>query len=339
MVNRLLCVLLTMLCCEAALCGVRIERGSVDVAGVGKLKSVTSVPEGASGKLPALLLAGWLSCDSVDSQDESDGFIHFLKDVGEQSGFIVMRVDKPGVGGSDGKCVEADFQSELAGYRAAWQALAARADVDTARMFVLGLSNGGGIAPLVAGRPAAAGFVAINGWSKTWFEHMMAIERRRLTLAHRTPAEVNARMRATAEFYNEYLNRRRAPRAILAERPALAVAWEGTSDTQYGRPAAFFQQLQALNLGDAWNNVKVPVLAMCGGQDWIMDCEDHRLIASAVNGNRAGMATFVEIPEMDHLLMKHSSMKAGFDGKESGTFAAESVRTVVQWLRAQAALP
>ena len=174
---------------------VTVTHDTVPVAKVGKLAAVTTVPP-TSGRKPALLLAGWLSCDSVASTNESDGFVRFMKEVANRSGFVFMRVDKPGVGGSDGNCAETDFKTELEGYRAGWHQLAARSDVDTSRMFVLGISNGGGFAPLVPSDPPAAGYISIGGWSKTWFEHMIAFERTRLTLQGTPADKVNALMKA-----------------------------------------------------------------------------------------------------------------------------------------------
>ena len=61
-----------------------------------------------------------------------------------------MRLDKPGMGDSEGDCRETDFDTELSGYRAAFAALKAHPRVDPARIGLLGISNGGGFAPLVA---------------------------------------------------------------------------------------------------------------------------------------------------------------------------------------------
>jgi len=60
-----------------------------------------------------------------------------------------MRVDKPGVGESEGVCKRTDFLTELSGYRAAFDSLRKCQFIDLDRVFV-GLSNGGGTAPLVA---------------------------------------------------------------------------------------------------------------------------------------------------------------------------------------------
>ncbi len=70
----------------------------------------------------------------------------------------------------------------------------------------------------------------------------------------------------------------------------------GTAEQQYGRPIAYYQQLQALNLQAAWAEVKVPVLALHGEFDWIMSRGDIETIAALVNQNVPGKAEFVELP-------------------------------------------
>src|SRR5256884_8677822 len=53
--------------------------------------------------------------------------------------------------------------------------------LDPDRAIVIGLSNGGGFAPLVAKRHAVRAFVAAGSWGRTWYQHMLENERVRLT--------------------------------------------------------------------------------------------------------------------------------------------------------------
>jgi hypothetical protein len=61
--------------------------------------------------------------------------------------------------------------------------------------------------------------VVDGGWIKTWYEHMLEIERRRLTLAGHGAAELNTIMKRVEEFYSGYLLDRLPPREIFARRP------------------------------------------------------------------------------------------------------------------------
>lgn len=300
-----------------------------------RVRTIVTRPRNAPGKLPAVFLVGWLSCDSVEypSGPGDDGFAQLLHDIATQSGHVLIRMDKPGVGDSEGPgCSETDFRTELAAYRAAFRTLKRYDYVDPERVFILGLSNGGGFAPLVPQEEKVRGYVVAGGWSKTWFEHMLEHERRRLQLGGKKPGEVTEAMKGFAEFYTDYLRRKMTPREVLKSKPHLAPLWYGGPEHQYGRPASFFQQLEDLNLGAAWEGVEAPVLVMYGEYDWIMSRDDHQLIADTVNSRQAGRANFVGLPKTDHLFMTYESMPRAFAG-DGGRYNKAATEHVITFLR------
>jgi dienelactone hydrolase len=73
-------------------------------------------------------------------------------------GFITMRVEKSGVGDSQGEpCASIGFSEELSGYRAALAALRTHPEVDHERIYLLGISLGGLFAPILASDVPVAG--------------------------------------------------------------------------------------------------------------------------------------------------------------------------------------
>src|SRR5262249_23163355 len=85
---------------------VAVELGSVRNARGQRLRTLVTIPR-AGGKLPAIFVAGWLSCDSVEvAPNARDGISRLLRQVISESGAIVARVDKAGVGDSEGNCAE-----------------------------------------------------------------------------------------------------------------------------------------------------------------------------------------------------------------------------------------
>src|SRR5437870_1951947 len=117
-----------------------------------RLRRITTIPQNTTGKLPTVFMVGCLSSDSLEQPGmRSDGFAELMYEIASRSGFITVRIDKPGVGDSEGPaCAQADFQTELAAYQDAFYALFAIDRVDTGKIFLVGFSNGGGFAPLVA---------------------------------------------------------------------------------------------------------------------------------------------------------------------------------------------
>lgn len=307
-----------------------------------RLRTIITRPQGSKGKLPVIFVAGWLSCDSVEAPPgtkEATGIV--FQGLAQLPGFSLFRVDKQGVGDSEGDCAENDFESELAGYRAAFRALKNYDFIDLNQVYILGISNGGGFAPLVpetdAEKGQVRGYVVVGGWVKTWFEHMLEIERRRFALMGKSPAEVNERMKRAAGLYYDWLIKNKSVDQILNENPEWAELWPEEKDHAhlYGRPLAFYRQLQSLNLAAAWSRVKVPTLLLHGQFDWIMSREDHELIAQYVNANRPGAARFIEVSEMGHTFQHYLSFADAFHGKEA-QFDPKVLQLLTDWFKRQA---
>lgn len=306
-----------------------------------RLRTIITKPHNAAGKLPVVFVAGWLSCDSIEApegtRDES-GIL--FRQLAQLPDYVLFRMDKQGVGDSEGNCKENDFTSELAGYRAAFHSLSKYSFIDPNRVYILGISNGGGFAPLLpetaAEQGQVRGYIVVGGWIKTWFEHMLEIERRRFALTGNSPGQVNERMKRAASLYHDWLIKLRKVSTIIAEDEAMSSVWpEGKDfDHLYGRPLAFYQELQNLNLAAAWSGVKVPTLVLHGQYDWIMSREDHELIARLVNANNPGAARFLEVPEMGHTFQHYTSLADAFAGKSTGP-SKEGMKLVTGWLTEQ----
>ena len=302
-----------------------------------RLRTIITKPRNAKGKLPVIFVAGWLSCDSIEAPagtKDASGLV--FQSLARLPQFSLFRVDKQGVGDSEGVCGENDFESELGGYRAAFRALKNYEFIDTNGVFILGISNGGGFAPLIPESPAeqqqVRGYISVGGWAKTWFEHMLEIERRRFALMGKMPAEVTEMMKRAATLYYEWLIKGRGLDDILKEQPQLADLWpEGKDHTHlYGRPLAFYQQLQKLNLAAAWSRVTAPTYALRGEFDWIMSREDHQLIAAYVSAN-GGDAYAYEVPKMGHTFQHYLTLADAFKGKEA-PFDPKVIQLLTDWL-------
>jgi pimeloyl-ACP methyl ester carboxylesterase len=315
--------------------GVDVVYTDVAVPNGDRVRLILTRPRGANGALPAVFVVGWLSCDSVSwPRGAPFGFAHLVHQIARESGTVTIRMEKPGVGDSRGpRCAELDFERELAAYRAAFAAVVRMAQVDARRVFLLGLSNGGGFAPLVAQETPVAGYVVVGGWVKTWYEHMLEHERRRLTLTGRAPADVNRAMAHYATLYERYLIEGLTPGAVVRQDPTLRADWYDADDGQYGRPARFFQQLQAQNLAQAWSSVRAPTFVVHGEYDWIMSADDHRIIADIVRRNGA-QVTLVEAPRTNHVLEVLPDAHAALDG--NGPYNVEVGSQIVRWVREQA---
>jgi len=292
-----------------------------------RLRTFITRPNIATGRVPAIFFVGWLSCDSMEypDADTKDGFGILLRRLISQSGYATVRMDKPGVGESQGDCSKVDFTAELSGYQSSFDEMFKYDFIDPARIFVIGLSNGGGTGPLVPRQHPVRGYIAASSWGRTWYEHMLDLERRRLMEAGIAPADVNTAVKAFVEFYTLYLMKGMTPGQIIAAHPEWKSLWYDAPDGQYGRPAAFYQQLQALNLGEAWQKVNEPVLVIRGTGDNIMSRADSEAIARIVNQVHPGHARYLQIDDMTH----------GFT--VSDKFYDDLIPTILHWMKEQLA--
>jgi len=290
-----------------------------------KLRTFVTRPTGTTGKVPAIFFVGWLSCDSMEypSEHPSDGFGVLMRRLIDQSGYATVRMDKPGVGESQGDCSRADFQSEMQGFQAAFDSISKYDFIDAGRVIVIGMSNGGGFAPLAAGNHPVRGYISIGSWGRTWYEHMVDLWRRSLLESGKTPADVSSGVKAFIEFYNLYLIKGQTPGQVLAQHPEWKPLWSESPEGQYGRPAAIYQQLQALNLGEVWQNVDVPVLVFRGTADNIMSRSDAEAIVRNVNQAHPGRARYEQVEGMTH------------DAMVDGAFYEPLFTTAIQWMKQQ----
>lgn len=125
-----------------------------------QLAGTLTVPQG-KGPFPAVVLVH--GSGSINRDGESFGHKPFLvlADYLSRQGIAVLRYDKRGIAKSSGNFQEATTLDLAADAEAAIQFLRGRADVDTGHIGIIGHSEGGLIAPLIASRDPALGFVVM----------------------------------------------------------------------------------------------------------------------------------------------------------------------------------
>ncbi len=307
--------------------GIETVAGAVD-GPTGRLRTFITAPSG-SGPLAGIFVVGWLSCDTVAIESPAPrGVARLLQDLVRKSGALVFRMDKPGVGDSEGECARTDFVTELEAYRRAFAVFLRHPRLDRARVILVGISNGGGFGPLVAAGAPVAGYVTVGAWSKTWFEHMIDLERRRLVLAGADPARIGPALKALEEFHAAYLFDRLTPAQVAERRPQLRGVWYDGADSQYGRPARFYHQLQDLDLAAAWGEVRAPTLVVWGEYDWIMDRADQEQIVRLVGP----AARLLVVPRADHSFSQHPDAATAFRQMGAGEYPAGAAAEILAFV-------
>ncbi len=319
-----------------------VEYGDVAI-GEGKdrarLRTFTSVPSAPSSseKYPVLFYVQGVALGTMDTVlGDGTPYSRFLQPFA-QAGYITYRVDKPGVGDSEGgPGTSVDFQREYEGYRAALKALLARQDVDASRVFVFGHSMGGVWGPLLAAEFKLRGLAVYGTAYQGWYEYELENARRQYKLAGIEGAALESAVAQKARISQLFFNEKHTAEQIRADYPELSDALnEMFQDGVYfGRALPFWHQLNAIDMPAMWAKADTAVLAMHGAGDYVSSAADHRAIAERVNALRPGTARAVEVPNADHGMMGFPNERAamiGF-GKPGGIYSETVAVALDAWM-------
>ncbi len=297
-------------------------------------RTIITKPKSASGKLPAIMLIQGLSCSTIEKYPgRENNWVRQINTIVENSDMVVMRVDKPGVGDSEGDCSDTDFLTELDGYRAAIRALKAKPYVDTTKIVVYGSSMGSALAPLLANEFGLAGVISDGTFFKTWFEHMLEIERRIRQMNGDAESMIVKKMnQAYIPLYYGMLIEGKSYEEVINENPALADYNYHGPRHMYGRPVEYYQQLQQFDLAGEWEKVTVPIRILYGSNDWIMSEFDNRMIIDVLDRKGHEDHELVIYEGLDHWNTIHEKPEDSFSGKP-GKWDPKVPEIVINWAK------
>ena len=273
--------------------GQRISYEEVAVPGA-RLRAIVTRPLDRAPRAAVLVLQG-IACESVDYGPAApDVPLGRLIHGWARAGLMTMRIDKRGVGDSEGgPCVELDFETELGDFRAALAA------VPCDRVMLFGHSVGGMVAAVLAGERPVGGVMVFGTSTASWLDCVVASTRRQLALRGVDAAEIDRRAAALGErMLNEGLN---------------------------GRSAAYHRQLHLLDLRAAWSRVTAPVLVLRGEHDWVVSPEEQAAIAPA---------NVVDVPGLDHMMGRHEAREDSLRAYGAGRADPALTAITLEWMRA-----
>ena len=302
-------------------------------------RAIITRPKNKTGKQPALYMIGGLSCSSMEVYSNRGGnWPKVIRDLVEKTGMVVMRIEKPGVGDSEGACSQTDFHTELEGIREGIRLLKSKPYVDSTNIIVFGSSMGSAIAPSMVNEFGLAGVISDGTFFKTWYEHMLEIERRIKQMEGHSQSEIARMMNeAYIPLYHGMLIEKKSYQEVTDAYPAIKKLNYHGDYHMYGRPLSYYQQLQDFDFAAGWENLQVPLRIMRGTNDWIMSAFDNQMIMELLDRKGHEDHELYEYPGLDHWNTIHPSPENSFFGRP-GKWEDDISGILVNWARELAGL-
>jgi uncharacterized protein len=307
-----------------------------------KLAGTLTLPPGEGPFPVAVLISGSGQQDRDETLFEHKPFL-VLADALTRKGVAVLRVDDRGVGGSERgelrTATSLDFATDVAAGAAF---LRGRKDIDPDRIGLIGHSEGGLIAPVVAAKDPRIAFVVLMAGTGVSGNDVMKTQSRDVALASGVPAakaEEQALLVAAANAValEETDPAKVRPRivALLTEKGAPPTVVETQSrllSTQWYRtfltldPAGYLRQVRA------------PVLAINGEKDTQVSASQNLpAIKAALADNRD--VTILALPGLNHLFQTATTGSPAEYFQIEETIAPSALSAIVDWTVAHAEKP
>jgi hypothetical protein len=276
------------------------------------LAGTLTLPKGAQGRVPAMVtITGSGSQDRDEAIPIVKGYRLFrqVADTLARHGIAVLRMDDRGFGGSGGNAAtstSADFADDI---RAGLAFLRSRPDIDGGRLGLIGHSEGGLIAPMIAADdPGLRGIVLLAGPSQSG--RQIIEYQQRYAIDH--DAKYSATQRDSAR-------RRITP---LIDSIANSLPW-----------MRFFVGYDPLPTA---RRVRVPALVLQGQTDRQVTVEQAAALVKAMRAGGNKRVTLRVFPEANHLFVQDpDGNPAGYAALPSGAVRSDVLATIVEWVVAR----
>ena len=326
---------------------VTFRNGDVTLAGT------LSVPEGA-GPFPAVLL---ISGSGPQNRDEAImGHKPFLvlADHLARNGIAVLRFDDRGVGKSTGSFADATTKDFASDVEVGVAYLRTLKEIDSKRIGLIGHSEGGIVAPMVAARSPDVNFLVLMAGAGVPLEELLREQARLLLKANGADDAYIARNEALAKRMFAIA---KAERDLAVRKQRLQDLAQSIIDSvaATGQPlpdgdkagiegsvemlaTPWMSYLLAYDPAATLRRVRVPVLAINGELDLqVSPSQNLPAIKAALEAGGNRDVTTLELPKLNHLFQTATTGNTTEYGTIEETIAPVALKVVTDWIVAHTA--
>ncbi|NUP26968.1 MAG: prolyl oligopeptidase family serine peptidase [Nocardia sp.] len=292
-------------------------------------------PADVTGPLPAVVLVG--GSGPQDRNEEIAGHQPFLllADTLTRAGYAVLRTDERGVGGTGGNLNQATYADLAGDIEAGLRFLRERPEIDSDRIGLLGHSEGGYLAPLVAARPEneIAFTILLAAPAVPGTEIILAQGRRTFAEAGATPEQLDRHL----AFLRDWTAAMRAGQLTKAAR--LSETYNRTlpkdlrtaSEELTGQNTPYMAALVSYDPAPALSALRIPVLAVFGSKDvQVPPAQNEQPMRGLLGGDPAATVTVLE--GLNHLMQPAGTgLPAEYASIET-TIDPVALDTITGWL-------
>ncbi len=309
--------------------------------GSARLAGTLTMPPG-NGPFPAVLL---ITGSGQQDRDESlMGHRPFLvlADHLTRKGIAVLRVDDRGMGGSTGEVKTATTEDFAGDVVAGVEFLKSRGPrINPRRIGLIGHSEGGVIAPMVAARSHDVAFIVLMAGTAVTGEEVMRAQAAAIAKAQGADEAAVAGNRAIQDQANAIIKEevdfkvREARLRELRDKLATQVKGNGfTLDVQFKMAASpWYRFFLMYDPSTALRSVDCPVLALNGELDLqVLPGQNLPPIAKALEEGGNPDYAIVKLPRLNHLFQTSQTGSPNEYAKIDETIAPVALDTVSDWI-------
>ncbi|HEY4001287.1 MAG TPA: alpha/beta fold hydrolase [Candidatus Xenobia bacterium] len=307
------------------------EERPVVIPGPGgnQLAGTLTVPRDHRPAPAVLLIAG----SGPHDRDETIFGHHpfwVLADRLSRDGWAVLRVDKRGCGHSTGDYQSATTHDFAADALAEYRFLLSQPDVDSHHVGLIGHSEGGMIAPLVASHDQTVSFVVLMAGPGVPLDQLMLKQQDALMRAENVPAALRqdrlARYRRWYDVIKASKSREAAHRALLKAYPIDQAEIE-----QVVTP--WFYDFVRYDPAPALRDTQCPILALDGTLDLQVDADMNlKGIADTLTAAHHKNFKIEKLPGLNHLFQTATTGDVSEYGKLQETLSPVFLSKIETWM-------
>ncbi len=306
-----------------------------DEAGI-TLAGTLTMPR-TNGPFPAVILITGSGAQNRNEEIMNHRPFLVLADHLTRQGIAVLRYDDRGVGGSGGDPISATSVDFAGDAYAAYTFLASQPGIDPARTGIIGHSEGGIIAPMIAAAHPEVGFIVLLAGPGIVGRELLLMQSAAILLASgasqdqiENAKEIN---RSIYEIIVKEPGDKKAEEAISKILSAAGIPKDQLGGHIGPLLSPWFRFFLSYNPAEDLRNTRCPVLAITGSLDLQVPADVNlAAIEQALRegGNKKGAT--VKLEGLNHLFQHAKTGLVDEYPRIEETFAPEALRTVSDWI-------